>query len=66
MDCFVLSFIDGLFLIITCKLRHHHGDIASPFTGIPMDSAQQSHRTKNEEYQTATIPLTSTPNMAIS
>jgi hypothetical protein len=52
---FALSIIDGILLMITCKVKDHEDDDAPlRFTGISMESSQESDQIRNEEYQTLT------------
>jgi hypothetical protein len=59
---FVLSIIDGILLMFTCKLTSNPDDTPFIFTGISMNSSEQGDKIENEEYQTSTVPLTSTRN----
>ncbi|CAF3547419.1 unnamed protein product [Adineta steineri] len=56
---FALSIIDGLFFMLTCKIKRDRDDIESLFSAIPMDSSQLDSSNENEIYQRPTTPLTS-------
>ncbi|CAF2940897.1 unnamed protein product [Rotaria sp. Silwood2] len=63
---FILSIIDGILLMTTCKVTYYHEEIAVLFSGIPTDSPRQISTIDNEEYKISTVPLTSSPNMTDS
>jgi hypothetical protein len=51
---FVLSIIDGIFLLVTCKISHDNDDKENQTTLIPSDFSQ------DEELRTTSTPLTFT------
>ncbi|CAF0763213.1 unnamed protein product [Rotaria sp. Silwood1] len=59
---FILSIIDGILLMTTCKVTHYPEDIATLFSGIPSDSPRQISTVGNEEYKTLATPLTFSPH----
>ncbi|CAF2187616.1 unnamed protein product [Rotaria magnacalcarata] len=59
---FLLSIVDGILLMITCKISHYQDDIEASFTGIPMNSPTITTKADNDEYKTITTPLISSPN----
>ncbi|CAF3318942.1 unnamed protein product [Rotaria socialis] len=57
-----LSIVDGILLMITCKISHYQDDIEASFIGIPMDSPTITTKADNDEYKTITTPLASSSN----
>jgi hypothetical protein len=56
---FILSIVDGILLMLTCKITRDEDDIELRFTAMPMDSSPQNSVKENEEHQGSTTPLAS-------
>jgi hypothetical protein len=63
---FFLSIIDGVLLMLTCKVTVDEYEITASFTGLPEDSPRLSYSTENVEHQPSMTSRTSTPNSTIA
>ena len=59
---FILAIIDGILLMMTCKVKHDYHDVESLFTGISVDSSPLTTKTINEETQPSNIVPTLVKN----
>ena len=57
---FSLSIVDGILLMLTCKITHDNDDIELRFEAIPMNSSEENSKIENEEHQVSITSLTST------
>jgi hypothetical protein len=55
---FILSIVDGILLMLTCKITRDQDNIEWGFTAM-QDSSPQNSMIKNEEHQGSTTPLAS-------
>lgn len=60
---FFLSIIDGLLLMLTCRITGYH-EVMDPdtFTAVPMDTPTLTIKSDHDEYKTITTPLATPPN----
>ncbi|CAF0792585.1 unnamed protein product [Rotaria sordida] len=63
---FILSIVDGILLMTTCKITRDDENIEALFSGISTESPRQISTIDNEEHKISTTPLTSSQNTTIS
>jgi len=59
---FILSIVDGILLMITCKITGDHDNLGFVFSAIPSHASQESDRNDNDAYQTLTTRFTAIQN----